>query len=156
MRRLNCLRGWHFGLSLSPTPRTARPAPTGREGSAQWGTATLFAIPAFLALYLFLAVMWTLPPWVPAGYLALSAATFIAYAADKSAAARGAWRTPESTLHALGAAGGWPGALVAQQFLRHKTTKQSFREVFWTTVLLNVLGLVVLATPIGGWLLTKL
>lgn len=136
-------------VRLSPPPRAARPAPTGREGSAQWGTATLFAIPAFLALYLFIAVMWTLPPWVPAGYLALSAATFIAYAADKSAAARGAWRTPESTLHALGAAGGWPGALVAQQFLRHKTTKQSFREVFWATVLLNVLGLVVLATPIG-------
>ena len=143
-------------VRLSQVRRAAPPPAPRRESSAQWGTATLFAIPAFVALYLVAAVMWKLPLWVAGWYFALSAATFIAYAGDKSAAARGAWRTPESTLHALAAAGGWPGALVAQQFLRHKTTKRSFREVFWATVLLNVLGLVVLASPIRSWLLTKL
>ena len=83
----------------------------------------------------------------------LGIATFIAYAADKSAAASGSWRTPESTLHALALAGGWLGALLAQQFLRHKSTKAQFRQVFWATVLLNVVGLVVLASPIRQSLL---
>jgi uncharacterized membrane protein YsdA (DUF1294 family)/cold shock CspA family protein len=120
-----------------------------RQGSAQWGTATLFTIPAFLLLYLAVSLVWGLPLWVAGGYLALSAATFIAYAADKAAAASGSWRTPESTLHLLAVAGGWPGALLAQQWLRHKSTKTEFRQVFWGTVFLNALGLVVLASPLG-------
>jgi len=78
--------------------------------------------------------------WFAAVYLVVSAATFLAYAADKSAARRHARRTPESTLHLLALAGGWPGALVAQQLLRHKTAKLRFRIMFWATVLLNALG----------------
>ena len=86
---------------------------------AQWGTATLFAIPAFLVVYTVVAVLWKLPLWVAGVYAGLSCITFLAYAMDKSAAAKGAWRTPEKTLHVLALAGGWPGALLAQQFLRH-------------------------------------
>jgi uncharacterized membrane protein YsdA (DUF1294 family)/cold shock CspA family protein len=115
---------------------------------AQWGTATLFAIPAFLAFYTVVAALWKPPLWVAGLYAGLSVVTFIAYAADKSAAASGAWRTPENTLHMLALAGGWPGALLAQQFLRHKSTKQPFRQVFWATALLNVAALVVLASPL--------
>lgn len=59
------------------------------------------------------------------------------YALDKSAAKAGSFRTQESTLHLLALVGGWPGAMIAQQTLRHKTKKQSFRAVFWMTVLLN-------------------
>ncbi|MCH8541162.1 MAG: DUF1294 domain-containing protein [Opitutales bacterium] len=70
-------------------------------------------------------------------YGVLSLVTFIAYALDKAAARKGSWRTPESTLHVLSLLGGWPGALVAQQKLRHKTRKQSFRLLFWLTVFLN-------------------
>ena len=55
---------------------------------------------------------------------------------------------PENALHLLALAGGWPGALLAQQFLRHKSTKQEFRQVFWVTVLLNIIALVLLATPL--------
>jgi uncharacterized membrane protein YsdA (DUF1294 family) len=119
-------------------------------------TATLFAIPAFLVVYVVVAAVWKLPLWVAGFYLLLSAATFIAYAADKSAAASGSRRTPERTLHLLALAGGWPGALVAQQLLRHKSTKQEFRQVFWLTALLNVVGLVVLASPIRQSLLPAL
>ena len=72
------------------------------------------------------------------------------YAVDKSAARKGAWRTQESTLHLLSLAGGWPGALVAQQKLRHKSRKQSFRFVFWVTVLLNCGAFVWLFTPTGA------
>ena len=83
-----------------------------------------------------------LPALIGIAYAALSLFTFIAYALDKSAAKRGAWRTPESSLHLLGLAGGWPGALIAQQVLRHKSKKASFRAVFWATAILNCAALV--------------
>lgn len=82
-----------------------------------------------------------------------STVTFITYAMDKSAATRGSWRTPESTLHMMAVAGGWPGALCAQQLLRHKSSKAEFRAVFWATVALNALGFVVLCTPLRHLLL---
>lgn len=128
-------------------------APKAREGSAPWGPAALIALPAFLALCGVIAVLWKPPVWLAGGYLGLSLLTFLAYALDKSAAVRGGWRTPEKTLHLLALAGGWPGALLAQQLLRHKSSKQPFRTVFWATVVLNVGGLVVLASPWGRvWL----
>ena len=146
-----------FEVELGPKGKRARnvelvrerrpPRQSERATRAQWDTATLSAIPAFLVVYLVLSAVWRLPIWVAGLYLLLSAATFIAYTADKSAAAKNSWRTPESTLHTLALAGGWPGALLAQQFLRHKSTKQEFRQVFWGTVMLNVVGLVVLASP---------
>ncbi len=70
-------------------------------------------------------------------YVFASLLTFIMYAKDKSAANNGSWRTPESTLHLLSLFCGWPGALIAQQTLRHKSKKQSFHFVFWVTVVLN-------------------
>lgn len=120
------------------------------DSRAQWGTATLFAIPAFLVLFAIVGVLWRPPPLVAGLYAALSGITFVVYALDKSAAARGARRTPESTLHGLALAGGWPGALLAQQFLRHKSTKAEFRAVFWGTVALNVAAFVAVCSPIGG------
>ncbi|MCG8088379.1 MAG: cold shock and DUF1294 domain-containing protein [Candidatus Thiodiazotropha endolucinida] len=84
-----------------------------------------------------------------AGYLALSLITFVAYAIDKSAAQRGAWRTSEGTLLFLGMAGGWPGALMAQAMLRHKSKKTSFRAVFWITVVMNLIALTWLQTESG-------
>jgi uncharacterized membrane protein YsdA (DUF1294 family) len=56
-------------------------------------------------------------------YMMISLVTFIVYAHDKPAAEKGVWRTPESTLHLLSLMGGWSGALVAQQQLRHKSRK---------------------------------
>ena len=80
--------------------------------------------------------------------MGLSGLTFLADALDKSAARRGAWRTPERTLHLLALAGGWPGAWLAQRLLRHKSAKPAFRSVFRATVVLNVAGLIVLASPL--------
>ncbi|MEH6583357.1 MAG: DUF1294 domain-containing protein [Halioglobus sp.] len=82
-------------------------------------------------------------------YLGASAIAFLVYAMDKSAAKSGAWRTSESTLHWLSLVGGWPGGLVAQQVLRHKSKKQSFRTVFWVTVILNCAAYAGLLTPTG-------
>jgi uncharacterized membrane protein YsdA (DUF1294 family) len=83
-----------------------------------------------------------LPATLLAAYGLLSAVAFLTYRADKGAAVRGAWRTPESTLHTLDLLGGWPGALVGRKVLRHKTTKQPFRTTFWLTVVANCGALV--------------
>lgn len=82
-------------------------------------------------------------------YLGMSSITFFAYALDKSKAKRGAWRTPESTLHILALIGGWPGAAIAQQMLRHKSQKRDFRFVFWLTVIINCCALVWLMSSNG-------
>ncbi|WP_342114989.1 DUF1294 domain-containing protein [Pseudoduganella sp. OTU4001] len=81
-------------------------------------------------------------------YAVASVVCFIAYALDKSAARNGRHRTPERTLLLLGLAGGWPGALAAQQLLRHKSSKTSFLAKFWLTVVLNMAALVALQ---AGW-----
>ena len=86
---------------------------------------------------------------VLATYVAISVVTFVAYAVDKSAAQAGRWRTKETTLHLLSLAGGWPGALIAQETLRHKSRKNSFRYVFAITVVLNLVGLYWLHTQDG-------
>ena len=75
-------------------------------------------------------------------YGGLSVLSFFAYVFDKAAAERGRWRTAEKTLHLLDVAGGWPGGLVAQQLMRHKTAKPAFVAMFWATVLLNMVGFV--------------
>ena len=92
----------------------------------------------FAVLYALATLMWDLPLQVGGAYLALSLGCFVAYAIDKSAARKGNWRTPESTLLLLGLAGGWPGAVLAQQWLRHKSSKTSFQWKFYLTVVLNL------------------
>lgn len=74
--------------------------------------------------------------------LVLSVITFVVYALDKHAAQTGRWRTSESTLHLLELAGGWPGAWVAQQTLRHKSRKPGYRVVYWMMVVLHAAALV--------------
>lgn len=86
-----------------------------------------------------------LAPWVPLVLAALGVATYATYVADKRAAQAGRWRVSESTLHLLAVAGGWPGALVARHHVRHKTRKQPFRTIFWSTVVVNVAVVVILA-----------
>lgn len=83
-------------------------------------------------------------------YGLMSLITAAAYTLDKSAARRGRRRVPERTLHLLALLGGWPGALLAQQGLRHKTVKATFRIVFWLTVLGNVAALLALVAALQG------
>jgi len=52
--------------------------------------------------------------------------------------------------------GGWPGALVAQQKLKHKSQKASFRNVFRVTVLINCAAVAWLHTAEGRVALERL
>jgi uncharacterized membrane protein YsdA (DUF1294 family) len=90
------------------------------------------------------------PPLISAVYILLSFLTFLVYSKDKRAAIDGNWRVSESTLHALSLFCGWPGAIVAQVQLRHKTRKKNFRIVFWFTVIANSGALIWLHTNQGA------
>lgn len=111
-----------------------RPGRDSRTGAA---TGPLIFAALFLSFLAGAVVAGSLPLVVPAVYVAGSLVTFLAYARDKAAARNDRSRVPESTLHALGLLGGWPGALIAQRVLRHKSRKRSFQAVFLGTVLLN-------------------
>ena len=97
-----------------------------------------------------------MPFTIAIAYVVMSIITFIAYAIDKSAAEKGRWRTQESTLHLMALIGGWPGAILGQMTLRHKSKKKAFRQVFWLTIILNIAGLVWLHTSSGSAFLQSL
>ncbi len=75
-----------------------------------------------------------IPRWPAAVYLAMGVITFVAFAVDKGAAARGARRIPEARLHLLELLGGWPGAVAAVVLLRHKRRKPAFLVVLMLVV----------------------
>lgn len=75
--------------------------------------------------------------WPLLAYCAMSLLSIWQYSRDKHNAQTGAWRIPEKQLHSVELLGGWPGALLAQQLLRHKTKKASYQGVFWLIVLLH-------------------
>jgi uncharacterized membrane protein YsdA (DUF1294 family)/cold shock CspA family protein len=110
--------------------------------------ALLFAVLAQAAIVA-AALTGTIPRPVGAVSFVLSLVSFITYAHDKARAGRRAWRVPETNLHLLALCGGWPGALVAQQLLRHKNRKPAFQVTFWATVVLNV-GAIVLWKRLSG------
>ena len=117
---------------------------TSSTSSKPSSLGTYFTI-TFCLLIALSALLGRLPLAIVGLYFTSSIVTFLAYAIDKSAAQNDRWRTKESTLHLFGLVGGWPGALLAQKTLRHKSKKQEFQTVFWVTVIANCFTL--------GWLL---
>jgi uncharacterized membrane protein YsdA (DUF1294 family) len=124
-----------------PSP-VRRPTARNRSRAAHYVPVLLFVLG-----YLVVTALWPIPIWVAGIYLLASIVCFSVYAVDKSAAGTARRRVPERTLLTLGVIGGWPGAIIAQQTLRHKTQKASFRKAFWGTVVVNVLVFAVFATP---------
>ena len=100
---------------------------------------TLAALFAFALLFSW--GFFNLPTFLLGIYGVASLISFGAYAKDKAAARDNTWRVPEAHLHLVDVLGGWPGGLVAQDLLRHKTSKTSFQVVFWMTVVVNIAGL---------------
>jgi len=118
--------------AAAPSPRSAA-----RRGPP-WPLLSVVTLCAFPVVYAAASWMWGVSAYVLAAYAVLSAVAFVVYRADKSAAERNAWRVPEANLHLLSLVGGWPGATLAQQFLRHKSKKAEFRFVHWAVVLANL------------------
>ena len=101
----------------------------------------LYCVLVFAAVLSAAVAMAKLPLYVPLLYAGLSVVTFMAYWLDKRKAQSGLWRTPESTLQFMALLGGWPGALLAQSYLRHKSQKRAFLQVFYFAALLNLIAL---------------
>lgn len=113
------------------TRKRSRPLPRALLGG-------LFLLSIIVAL-----LIGVVPALLPLVYVGFSCASYVMYSQDKTAALRAMRRTPEARLHFVDLLGGWPGALVAQQRLPHKTLKASFQSVFWCTVAANIV--------VAGW-----
>ena len=99
-----------------------------------------FAMSFLIALAALAAIGSLEVSWL-ALYYGASIITYGCYSRDKKAAQNAGRRTPESTLHLMSLVGGWPGALIAQVLLRHKTRKPSFLVGYWFTVIVNCIAL---------------
>lgn len=124
--------------------------PRSQRGQAIFSTVIYFSALILLASAGLLA--WLLVAFA----CVLSVFTFVVYWFDKRAAARKQYRVPEKTLHILAFAGGWPGALCAQVWLRHKSSKPSFKKMFYGTVLLHLVLLGYFLTDSGAQLMWQM
>lgn len=156
--------GTVVGFELTRTTdgklRAVNVGPTGVDAlSAVVGSRrallALFALSALAVAGILHGVGW-LSREILWAYALLSLLAFAMYGRDKWAARRDAQRTPENVLQCCALLGGWPGALLAQQVFRHKSSKASFQRTFWWMVVLNVLGVALLATETGRTLLASI
>ncbi|HRH76099.1 MAG TPA: DUF1294 domain-containing protein [Cellvibrionaceae bacterium] len=119
-------------------------------------TAQVFA-GLFLTLLAVLVAGGFLSVWVLLVYGVLSTMTYGLYAWDKNAAVQGNWRIAENNMQLIALLGGWPGALIAQQQLRHKSKKFSFKCVLWASIVINLALFAAfsgrLFVAFSGWLL---
>ena len=109
----------------------------------------LLLIPLLAVLLLVLGQLYTSTALPARWYVLMSALAFFLYAKDKNAARQGRWRTSENTLLSVGLLCGWPGALLAQQMLRHKSSKPGFLLLFWLSVVANLVWLCLRYSPVG-------
>ena len=119
------------GASSAPALRQMRP-----------GVAIpiAFALSFLIVIAAIASVGWLEMSWL-ALYYGASLVTYSSYSRDKTAALNARRRTRELKLHILSLIGGWPGALIAQVNLRHKTRKVSFLVGYWFTVIVNCIAL---------------
>ena len=132
------------GRSSGDTATAAGAAHTRRNPAPAAPTGASLAYGLMLAWAALVAwAVWAryLPMWSVAALAGLNLATLWLYAADKNAARRGQWRIAEKQLHLLSVLGGWPAAWLAQQNMRHKSSKTAFRAIYWATIVLNCAAL---------------
>lgn len=98
----------------------------------------LAVVTIFFSALLIASWFETIPFYVLPVYLGMSLLTLLMYWQDKRQAQQGGWRVSEARLQILALLGGWPGALLAQNYLRHKSQKREFLLVFWLSVIFNI------------------
>lgn len=104
--------------------------------------STVIVVSLFFVMLLLGTWIIPLPLWILALYGISSSITYGLYGRDKVNAQQRARRIPEDTLHFLELVGGWPGALLAQEYWRHKTVKATYQQVFWLMVGVNLVLLI--------------
>lgn len=112
-----------------------------KQKSAKKSAIPAYLTLAFIMLMCVAVITGKLPAIILLIYALLSVLTFTLYWQDKRAAINGNRRTPESTLQIFSLIGGWPGSLIAQRILHHKSSKKSFLLTYWLMVFLNISGL---------------
>ncbi|MFN3581247.1 MAG: DUF1294 domain-containing protein [Pseudomonas sp.] len=117
--------------------RTKKPKSRSRHAGIQnlWLKLVIWvllcALPLTGSLQLYLGSGWVVPL---GAYCLVSLVSFFMYRSDKRRAQESQQRTPENLLHLSELLGGWPGALIAQQWFRHKTRKASYQTLFWLII----------------------
>ena len=99
---------------------------------------SIFSIITFYLILFYFTKEDSIQTYIILYYIGISIFTFFIYSKDKDYAQNGSWRISENTLHILSILGGWSGALIAQNKLQHKSSKFSFKIVFFITILLNL------------------
>jgi uncharacterized membrane protein YsdA (DUF1294 family)/cold shock CspA family protein len=129
--------GWSArGNTMRPSrPPVSRLRARRNRRAVGVGFGFLILICSWIAALWLGVVARRLPGWAPLAAIALNSGVFCTYWLDKNAAQKRQWRTKEDTLHIMALLGGWPGAGLAQQILRHKSRKDSFRQSFQLTVI---------------------
>lgn len=100
----------------------------------------MFFSVSFLIVLVTGAIQGYWPQSIAMVYVIMSAITVLVYKWDKRLAIKTTnqiVRVPERSLHILAILGGWPGALFAQQWFRHKSKKRAFIAVLWLTIIAN-------------------
>ncbi len=113
------------------------------------GILSIFSITIFYLILFYFTKESSIQIYIIPYYIMISIFTFFIYSKDKDYAQDGSWRISEKTLHLLSILGGWSGALIAQDKLQHKSSKFSFKIVFFLTILLNLF----LLFNLNNWLL---
>ena len=113
-----------------------------KKDTTNVGILSILLIAIFYFILLYLSKKGSIQIYIIPYYVAISIFTFFIYSKDKDYAQDGSWRISENTLHLLSILGGWSGALIAQDKLQHKSSKFSFKIVFFLTIALNLFLLV--------------
>ena len=107
-----------------------------------WLFALWLAAAAVMLVLVFFTATFDLH-WTTIAYLGstvlFSLLAFCAMGLDKRRAGTGKRRISEATLHTFELLGGWPGSLLGQRTFRHKTSKLTYKAVFWGIVGVHLL-----------------
>lgn len=118
-----------------------------RRRPQRWSVVEMLAVLGFAVMLATGVLLYDMSIAIPLIVVLISLVTVFAYADDKRRAEEGRWRTSESSLLLLSLLGGWPGAITAMRWYRHKTTKASFIGAFWVTVFVTLIAFTLIAFP---------
>lgn len=109
-----------------------KPRPPLRWSSPRVVFSGIAIVAALFLSFLIRAILWL--PFAWSYLIAMNVVTFLLYFYDKTVAKIGLLRVPEFVLHVVTVAGGTPAAFLGQNLFNHKTTKGTFRRMFWMIV----------------------